>query len=637
MPPLFRIVFFRFLLALVASIAFRLPLYADPPAVEKVEPPHWWIGSSMRSVRLLVRGSHLNGAQVRKNSAGVSAGKAKVSADGRYLFVDLTIASNATIGEHPLIIQTVEGQTTAPFRLEEPLPRAGRFQGFSADDVIYLALPDRFSDGDSGNNDPAKSRGLYNPAKTRSYHGGDFAGIHKRLPYLKSLGITALWMTPIYDNADHANPARVYDNQQNIDYHGYAAIDYYGAEEHFGTISELKALVDAAHALGIKVIQDQVCNHVGEFHPWAASAPTPTWLNGTKSNHVDCDWNITNLMNPDAAPQTQTATLDGWFAGILPDMNQNDPEVAQYLIQNSLWWIGTIGFDGIRQDTIPYVSRRFWRSWTEALKREYPRLTILGEVLDGNPALTAFYQGGRKGFDGINTGIDTVFDYPSYFALRNAFAGDNPNLSSIQKILASDWLYPRPEILVNFMSLHDQPCFMSLPGATYARLQVAQTYMFTVRGIPMLYYGDEIGLPGSDDPHNRRHFPGGFPGDTRDAYTSAGRTPDEQRIFDHVRRLTTLHAKLPALRRGKMVTLYQRDQQFVYARTLPGQKPVLIALNLSNKPATIEVPVGVMGLTSGDKLRPSLSSMSSDRDVTIVGGVIKLILTPTSSDIFVAL
>jgi hypothetical protein len=383
---------------------------AVAPQISKIEPPGWWAGHTVNPVRVLLHGAHLRGATVTAEGRGITVGPPRVSARGTYLFMDVTISPTAAPGPRTLRVRTPAGTAAAAFTVEKPLLRAGRFQGFTPDDVIYLILPDRFCDGDPGNNDPPKSRGLYDPTKTRSYHGGDFAGIRKKLSYLKDLGVTALWLTPVYDNADVSDPARVYDGQRNIDYHGYGATDLYGVEEHFGTLAELKALVNAAHALGIKVIQDQVANHAGPFHPWANDPPTPNWLNGTREKHLACDWQVWNLMNSRAAPATQRATLDGWFADILPDLNQDDPEMARYWVQNSLWWVGSCGFDAIRQDTLPYAPHRFWRRWTAALKRQYPHLNILGEVNEADPALVAFFQGGRVRFDGIDTGVDTLFD-----------------------------------------------------------------------------------------------------------------------------------------------------------------------------------------------------------------------------------
>ena len=226
--------------------------------------------------------------------------------------------------------------------------------------------------------------------------------------------------------------------------------------------------------------------------------------------------------------------------------------------------------------------------------------------------------------------MDTVFDYPMHFALRSAFAGEHPNLRSVEGVLASDWLYPNPGVLVNFLDLHDQPCFMSLKGATYPRLRLAQTFLMTVRGIPMLYYGDEIGLPGGDDPYNRRHFPGGFPGDARSAFLPAGRSADEQATFDHARRLARVRAELPALRHGKTANLYLRDEQYVYARFLPGAKPVLIALNISDKSVIVDVPVRVLGLNDNQRLRDRLSD---DAGATVSGGIVRLTLPPQTAQI----
>ena len=281
-----------------------------------------------------------------------------------------------------------------PFELLAPLAREGRFQGFSPDDAIYLIMPDRFANGDPANDDPAVSQGLFDRAKPRYYHGGDLRGVIQKLPYLKDLGVTALWLNPWYENVNHLNERETYDGQAITDYHGYGATDFYAVEEHFGDLATLRELVDAAHAQGIKVIQDQVANHTGPYHPWVQDSPTPTWYYGTQQKHLANTWQTWTLQDPHATPQLQKATLEGWFIDILPDLNQDDPEVARYEIQNTLWWVGVSGLDGIRQDTLPYVHRRFWREWMAAIKKEYPKLTVVGELLDGDPALVSFFQGG---------------------------------------------------------------------------------------------------------------------------------------------------------------------------------------------------------------------------------------------------
>ena len=291
--------------------------------------------------------------------------------------------------------------------LRQRAPRStGRFQGITVDDVIYLLMPDRFNNGDTANDDPAKSRGLLDRSKPRYYHGGDLRGVIDRLPYLKDLGVTAIWLNPWYDNNDGLNEIEMPEGKPITDYHGYGAIDFYGVDEHLGDLAMLRGLVDTAHALGIKVIQDQVANHTGPYHIWVKDPPTPSWYNGTEADHINETWQTWVLKDSHATPEIMRPVLDGWFLNILPDLNQNDPEARRYIIQNTLWWIGMTGLDGIRQDTLPYVPRSFWRDWMQAIKRQYPRVNVIGETYDGDPSQVAFFQGGARRFDGIDSGID---------------------------------------------------------------------------------------------------------------------------------------------------------------------------------------------------------------------------------------
>jgi neopullulanase len=592
--------------ALVAAFVARGSLALaqpgnPPPEVLKVEPPSWWPGHSLNPVRLMVRGRNLKGAAVAAAAdSGLTVGPTRVNPLGTYLFVDIGIDAHAIPGGRRLIVQTPAGRTEAAFDVIAPLSRAGRFQGFSPDDVMYLAMPDRFADGDPSNDDPPVARGLFDRAKARYYHGGDFQGLVSRLAYLQDLGITALWLNPWYDNSNRLNERETYDHQPITDYHGYGAVDFYGVDEHFGDLASLRALVDAAHARGIKVIQDQVANHSGPYHPWVKDSPTPTWYNGTEGRHLANTWQTWTLQDPRATPELQKATLEGWFLDILPDLNQDDGEVARYTIQNTLWWIGISGLDGIRQDTFPYVPRRFWRDWMRAIKKEYPKVRVVGEMFDGDPALVSFFQGGVARFDGVDSGVDTLFDFPSYFKIREAFAQGKP-LRDLAMTLARDHLYPDASRLVTFLGLHDVPRFMSEPGATGDGLRLAFTFLMTARGTPLVYYGDEIAMPGGGDPDNRRDFPGGWPGDPKNAFEPAGRTPEEQRVFAHVQRLARLRASLPALRRGAMVDLLVGEQTWAFARIFEGQA-VVIALNNGSSPASFEAVVGPAGLAEGAEL-----------------------------------
>ena len=525
------------------------------PQVDRVEPPNWWGGHSLNPVRVLLHGHDLTGAQIRAIGSGLTARNVRVSANGHYAFVDVAIDQNAAPGPRGLRVTTPRGVAAAPFTISPPLPAADRFQGFAPDDVVYQIMPDRFSDGDPSNDEPPNARGLYGRSNPHLYHGGDFQGISDHLPYLKDLGVTALWITPIYENVHYTNPhqANFQAQYSASDYHGYGAINQYGVEPHFGDMASLKRLVDRAHALGIKVIQDQVANHVGPHHPWADDPPTPTWFNGTLADHLNNTYQIWTVIDPHAEPAERAATLGGWFADALPDLNQTDPEVARYEIQNTLWWVGETGFDGIREDTMPYVPRAFWQQWNAAIRRQYPKVNAVGEVFDGDVSLVSYFQGGKTGPDGVDTGMDSLFDYPLYFPLRRAFA-QGASFHDLVTDEAHDWLFSRPDHLMTFLGNHDVKRFLNEDGATPAGLMLAQTFLLTNRGIPLLYYGDELGMTGGDDPDNRRDFPGGFPGDARNAFTAAGRTPAEQAIWQHVRTLAR-----PARRTRPAASRYAED------------------------------------------------------------------------------
>ncbi len=610
------------LLALLSAAG----LAAAEPRVSKVEPPNWWPGHTWNPVRILIHGADLQGARVDAVGDGLTVGLVRVNAAGSYLFVDVAIDPAAAPGRRRLRVTTASGTADAPFEITAPLPRARRFQGFSSDDVIYLLMPDRFRDGDPTNDNPPSSPGLFDRSKGRYYHGGDLAGVREKLPYLKDLGITALWLNPWYDNVNHLNEKEKYDNLSITDYHGYGAVDFYGVEEHFGSMADLLALVESAQRLGIKVIQDQVANHSGPYHPWVTDSPTPTWFNGTEAKHVANTWQTWTLQDPHASPQAQRDTLDGWFIDILPDLNQDDDEVARYIIQNSLWWVGTLGLDGIRQDTWPYVPRAFWQRWMEAIKREYPQLTAVGELYDGDPALVSFFAGGAARFDGVDTKVDSLFDFPLFFTIRRAFAEGKP-IREIAQMLGRDHLYPDASRLVVFLGNHDMLRFMNETGATTAGLKLAQTFIMTTRGIPQIYYGDEIAIAGAGDPDNRRSMPGAFAGDPRDTFTAAGRTPQEQDVFDHLRRVIHLRHELEPLRRGSLQQLYIAEQQYAFARTT-ARESVLVAFNNDTKPATSIVKVGGTRVEDGAVLTDRLGTIAN---ITVENGKVALTLPPRSA------
>jgi glycosidase len=578
---------------------------SEPPEITKVEPPSWWQSSTWNPIRLMLRGKNLQGATLR-TSGGFNVSNITVNAAGTYWFADLSINPSAKPGSQSFELRTSSGAVPVSFDLLPSLDRRGNFKGFSSDDVLYLIMPDRFANGDPSNDDPPVSKGLYDRAKLRYYHGGDLQGVIDHLPYLKSLGITALWLTPWYDNANHVNEKERYDNENITDYHGYGAVDFYGVEEHFGDLKKLQQLSRAAHALGIKLIQDQVANHTGPYHPWAIDPPTPHWFHGTPANHLVNDFQTWTIVDPNSGPETRRTTLDGWFVNILPDLNQDNPEARRYLIQNAIWWVGVAGLDGIRQDTMQYVPRSFWADWNDALHREFPHLKMAGEVQEADPALPSFFQGGRQRFDGIDSKMDMVFDFPLMFILRRVFGQGGP-LRELAKLLAHDYLYERPRELVTMLGVHDNPRFASERAATPARIKQALTFLFATRGIPLLYYGDELGMTGGEDPRNRHDFPGGWKNDPSDGFTEAGRTSPQQAIWSHTQKLAKLRRGSVALRQGSTRMLLVSDKLLAFARIHSGETVIAI-WNIGAEPAEIELDVSGLKL-SGRVLEDRLGDL----------------------------
>lgn len=588
------------LLTVIAGMAMGIPLRAqgsanpEAPAVMKVEPPNWWVGLTP-DVMLLLSGKNLRATHVSCNLRDVVASRTESSSDGNYLFVWLKLGPELHNGTAVCRVTTAHGETTFELPIAARQQTLGRNQGISLDDVIYLIMPDRFANGDPLNNEPAEFPGSHDRSKPRAYHGGDLLGIEKHLDYLKDLGVTTLWLTPIVKNG------------ATQDYHGYGAVDLYAVDPHLGTLADYQDLIQAAHKQHMKVLFDVVPNHVGPRHPWVSHPPMPDWFHGTLEHHLTAasplkgsfyglpeKKEITNdafesLVDPHTPPQLRRSLTEGWFAGILPDMNTENPVVVEYLAQNSVWWAEMTGLDGYRIDTFPYVSREFWEQWHTALRRLYPRLSTIGEVFHPDPTVTSFYQGGRKGWDGIDTQLTAPFDFPLYFTLRDVLLNGAP-AGKLANILRQDSLYPHPEFLVPFFGNHDTTRISGTAEGAAARLKLAFGLIFTVRGIPELYYGDEIGMPGGRDPDNRRDFPGGWTEDERNAFTKTGRTLEQEELHAYVKALLSVRAQHPALRRGKLWSLVSDDTTYVFMRETDEER-IVVAFHTGGNAREITVPV----------------------------------------------
>ncbi|MGH9970354.1 MAG: alpha-amylase family glycosyl hydrolase [Pyrinomonadaceae bacterium] len=614
---------------LAAAVAVCASQQTGPPAVTKVEPPSWWTRHSINPVRLLVSGKNLNGARVRATKAAIRTTNIFVSNNGHYLFVSVHISPAAMPGTYPLIVETAEGKTTIPFTIQSSLSPQTNFQGITSDDVIYLIMPDRFANGDPTNDAPGDSPAAANNRRnSRAYHGGDLRGIINHLGYFKDLGVTAIWLTPWYDNWNGVNTC---DKPwcPNTYYHGYHAIDYYAVEDRFGNMATLQELVSKAHQMGLKVIQDQVANHVGSRHPWVKDAPLEDWFHGTLDRHTLNKFQNSVLLSPHANREELRNTLDGWFNDDLPDMNQEQPEVAQYEIQNALWWVGMTGIDGIRQDTIQYMPRTFIRDLSNALHRECPKMWMVGEVFERDAAHTAFFIGGHKGWDAIDTKLDSVFDFSVWNVSLAVFTNKLP-VRVLRDQLKYDALYPDPAKITTLLNNHDTPRFVSLDGGTLEGAMLHLAFTLSVRGIPQLYYGEEIGMEGGEDPDNRRDFPGGFPGDPRSAFTASGRTEKEREMFEWTRAWIRLRAEHSAIRNGLLVDLFYDADSYAFARQ-DRSETVIVAFNRGAQEKKIIVPVGAISVRDGSELVPLLGASGGSR---VANGNATLLLPSRSAVAF---
>jgi glycosidase len=582
----------RFVCAAMLSLVLipALQGQSDAPVIDKIDPPNWW--SAMPSPMLLLHGNHLEEAKISVIGRNVSIVKTQPSPNGHWAFVWLqtTIAAPQMLR---IVASNAVGKAESNFPLQARKPASAGFQGFSSSDVMYLIMTDRFADGDPSNDESAEER-----AKARGWHGGDFKGIEQHIDYLRSLGVTTVWTTPVYKNIPSPQS-----------YHGYSATDMYAVDPHFGTLADYQHLAAALHQHGMKIVLDTVPNHVGPAHPWLKDPPLPDWFHGTFEHHTKAKGDFKSLPDPHSSWQERRDITEGWFANVLPDMNQENPIVAKYLTQNAIWWIETAGLDGLRIDTFPYVNRAFWQQFHAQLHSLYPRLNTVGEVFNGDPTITSYFAGGVE-HDGIDTGLYTPFDFPVYFTLRSVLVHQEP-MTKLEDILRQDRLYPHPERLVTFLGNHDTMRFLSESGATPAELKMAFGLLSTLRGMPQIYSGDEIAMRGGDDPDNRHNFPGGFNDGQPSAFLPASRTPEQQDLFNWVSTMLQARSQHAVLQSGQQQDVFDEDASayaFVRAADIShgcdGKDRVLVVVNNADQQRNITLHTADTALAGCSDLRP---------------------------------
>jgi len=586
----------RFILILILN--FLTCSVAQNIKVDKVEPPNWWSGMKYNQVQLMIYGENLEIQSAEFSDPRISVKKVHSILNQSYLFIDIAIPSNLPSGEYKLILKGKGSEITISYPILEREKPNGRNMGFDASDVIYLITPDRFVNGNELND---KVSG-YNDETDRSHpykrHGGDIEGIISKLDYLKDLGITALWINPLTEN------------NMRFSYHGYAVTDMYTIDPRFGSNKLYKKLVTEAHKRDIKIILDHVSNHIGINHLWMKNLPMDDWINGSIKNHQISIHNKANLLDVHTDSDTRSTMLNGWFSDGMPDLNQKNPFVANYIIQNTIWWMEQTGLDGIREDTYPYPDQQFLAQWAKIILEEYPQSNIVGEVWDERPAILAWYLNESPFQREFQSNLPVITDFAISSAYYKYVTGEH-GLEAIRDVINQDFVYNDAQNLFTFLDNHDIPRVALGAGGITPKMKIVLNLILTTRGIPQIYYGTEIGMIGGED-HGRirEDFPGGFKGDNRNAFTPEGRTKEENQLFDEIKQLLFLRKKYPALALGKMTHFPVIDEMYAYLKSNNAQK-ILVLVNGNESERKVNVPVAekylknvksIIDLKSGTKI-----------------------------------
>ncbi|HEX8326436.1 MAG TPA: glycoside hydrolase family 13 protein [Hymenobacter sp.] len=589
-----------------------LPLLAGAQTVsiDRVNPTNWWVGMKNPNVQLLVHGPGAGTLAYTVNYPGVKLVKTNTVANPNYAFLDLSIAATAKPGKVQLIGKK-GGQTVTQsweLRARDKAPKA---QGVTAADFIYLAMPDRFANGDPSND---KFADLRDPNHDRANpffrHGGDLAGAAQRLPYLKDLGVTAVWFTPLIENNQ---PLTNEGGTMRASYHGYGFTDQYNIDKRFGGNAAYVDFVKKAHAAGLKVVQDAVYNHVGNTHWILQDLPMKSWLHQWPT-YTNTSYRYQPITDPHASESDRKNTLDGWFVPFLPDLNQSNPYVANYLIANAIWQVEYFGVDAYRIDTYMYNDQPFMNRCNAALLAEYPRLHIFGESMVNNVVDQAHYTRNNINFPFKSNQpgtIDFVLEYGMLDALKQGVSYDG-GVHKFYQVLAQDAVYQDPTKLVTLLDNHDQHRFLSEIGDDLDKYKMGLTWLLTTRGIPSLYYGTEVLMKNFKDPTDaevRRDFPGGWPDDKENKFTAAGRSARENEAFDFVRKLATYRRDHKVLHTGKLMQYLPENGLYVYFR-YDAAGTVMVASNTSDKPAALPTARFSERMTGFTKARNVLTGES---------------------------
>ncbi|MCI5504973.1 MAG: glycoside hydrolase family 13 protein [Prevotella sp.] len=601
--------------------------------IDRIEPTDWYVGMKDASLQLMVYGEGIKTADVTTDYPGAHIDSLVRLDSPNYLLVYMNL-KGAQPGTMTLLFQQGKQKKKVNYTLKAREKKGYEREGFSNADVLYMLMPDRFASGRTDNDQVKGMRAYKNDRSQPSLrHGGDLEGIRQHLDYFKELGVTALWFTPVLENdsPDHGTQST---------YHGYATTNYYRVDPRFGSNEEYRQLCDEAHEKGLKIVMDMIFNHSGFEHPWVADMPTKDWFNTPEwllpenqaksvalktmdgdakvnDKYLQTSYKLTPVVDPYASKIDMHETVDGWFVPTMPDLNQRNPHVIKYLIQNSIWWIETVGIDGIRMDTYPYADAKAMAHWMKVIGEEYPNFNTVGETWVTEPAYTAAWQKDSK-IAKENSYLPTVMDFAFYDRINQAKNEETDawwnGFNRIYNNFVYDYLYQKPSNVMAFLENHDTDRFLG-EGKDTVALKQALALLLTVNRTPQLYYGTEVLMNGTKsvtDGNVRKDFPGGFPGDTKNCFTREGRTQAENAMFDWLSRLLHWRQGNDVIIKGKQTQFIPYKGIYVIARQYNG-KTVLTILNGNRKQADMQL----------DRYAEVIGNATAAKDV-ITGRTVKL-------------
>ena len=542
-------------------LALILATQATAGPLDRVEPPFWWQGFEHTELQLLVHGPGIAGFDASIDHPGISLTRIERVDSENYLFLYLDIDASAKAGTFDIVFANEETRLTHEYELRERNTDPDHAKGFTTADTIYLITPDRFANGDPSNDSMPELEDKLNRDDDFGRHGGDLAGIEDSLDYFADMGFTAIWLNPILENA-----------MPEASYHGYATTDFYKVDARFGSNEHYRELVANAKAKGLGVIMDMIINHAGSGHWWMDDLPTSDWLNAPDKRPITSHARTTN-QDPYASEYDKAAHADGWFANAMPDLNQRNPLLADYLTQNAIWWIEYLGLSGIRMDTHPYPDKHYMSEWSRRIMQEYPDFNLTGEEWTRNPAIVSYWQRGKVNHDGYESSMPSMLDFPLQIALHEVLTAEEPKWGSVwtpaYEMLGNDFLYPDPDNLVIFPDNHDMSRIYTQVNEDYDLFKMAIVYYLTMRGIPQIYYGTEVLMshPGTDS-HGaiREEFPGGWPDHEKNAFTREGLTDDERRAQQFMRTLLTWRKDKAVIHTGQLMQFTPIKNVYAYFR-----------------------------------------------------------------------